>query len=50
MGKGINIKLSLVVVGEEEVTMNLEYKNTTVEMAKNIEDGLAELVKQLNNG
>ena len=49
MEEKINVKLSLVITGKEKVSMDLEYDNTSLEQARAIEDGLADLVKVLNS-
>jgi hypothetical protein len=46
----VNVKLTLEVSGEEQMTNVLEFKGTTIEQAVRIENGLADLIKNLNSG
>jgi hypothetical protein len=46
--KKVDVTLTLVVEGEETVTNTLEYKGTSIKTAVAVENGLADLVKALN--
>ena len=48
MSNKVDVKLVLEVKGKETVTATVLYEGTSLEQATKLENGLAELIKSLN--